>query len=85
MTIFTPRACRCQAIRRYPARRTGRVGTAEAYYKRLPARPRAGRGQAAGEGGHAGQDCGCAALTANGDSGVPADDEGEGGTPRVDR
>ena len=59
--------------------------TAEVYYKQLPAPPRADRRQAAGESGHAEQDCGSGAHGERRFWELPADDEGEGGTPGVDR
>ena len=59
--------------------------TAEVYYKQLPAPPRADGRQAAGESGHAGQDCGSGAHGERRFWELPADDEGDGGTPGVDR
>ena len=58
---------------------------AEVYYKQLPAPPRADRHQAAGESGHAAQDCGVGAHGERRFWELPADDERDGGTPGVDR
>ena len=63
MTISTPRACRCQAIRRCPPSTDWRAGsTAEIYYNQLPAptaEQRARRRLVKAE--HAAQDCGSGA------------------------
>ena len=79
MTISTPRACRCQAIRRYPPKCGLESGaTAEVYYKQLPAPPRADRRQRLVS-GHAGQDCGSGAHGERRFWELPADDEREEG------
>src|SRR5215831_2599374 len=57
---------------------------AETYYQQLPTPPRAD-GRQAGESRHAGPDCGSGAHGERRFWELPADDEGEGGTPGVDR
>jgi predicted metal-dependent peptidase len=59
--------------------------TAEVYYRQLPTPPRGDGRQAAGESEHTEQDCGSGAHGERRFWELPEDDEGERGTPGVDR